>query len=133
MRPARSNSPLPGFVGLHCHGGFKWWGKEKIVRMPGQPPILDRYQENYYGARGWAGELAKRGYAVLVHDLFQWGSRRPDEGSMSSDLVGSRFDGFDHGSEAYIEVYNEFMKDYEHVLAKSLFAAGVTWTGIMVW
>jgi len=131
IRPTRTDGPLPGLVGLHCHGGFKWWGKEKIVRLPHQSHIVDQYQASYYGGRGWANELAKRGYAVLVHDLFQWGSRRPDEGSISADLTGTRFEGLDHGSDEYIAAYNDFTKDYEHVLAKSLFASGVTWTGIM--
>ena len=133
MRPAHVSEPLPGFVGLHCHGGFKWKGKEKIVKLPGQPPILDRFQEQYYGGRGWATELAKRGYAVLVHDLFQWGSRRPDERAISRDLVGDRFKGVEYGSQTYIDAFNQFMREYEHVLAKSLFAAGITWPGIMVW
>jgi len=133
LRPVSATGRLPGIVALHDHGGFKWWGKEKIVGLPGEPRILKDYRLQYYGGRAWASELARRGYAVFVHDLFQWGSRRADERSISADLVGERFSGLRHGSEEYIRAFHDFMAEYEHVLAKAMFAAGVTWAGVMAY
>ncbi len=34
LRPARTTGPLPGIVALHDHGGFKYYGKEKIADGP---------------------------------------------------------------------------------------------------
>lgn len=77
LRPAGETSPLPGVVALHCHGASKLDGLAKI--SDGAEPAADHlqsYRRTYYGGRAWPNELARRGFTVLVHDTFLWGSRR---------------------------------------------------------
>lgn len=77
LKPAHTNQPLPGIVALHDHGGFKFYGKEKIADGANPPgSVLDAYHRQYYGGRAYANELARAGFVVLVHDVFLWGSRK---------------------------------------------------------
>src|SRR4051794_37590173 len=77
FKPAGASGPLPGVLALHDHGGFKYYGKEKIAEGPDQPkPCLLKYRDGYYGGRPWVNALAQAGFAVLVHDAFLWGSRK---------------------------------------------------------
>ena len=66
LRPAGQTGPLPGILGLHCHGGVKYFGHEKITRYGQQHPLMVAHQQQYYSGRAWANEVAKRGYVVLV-------------------------------------------------------------------
>lgn len=47
-----------------------------------------RHQEHYYGGAAWANEIAKRGYVVLVHDAFTFGSRRVMLADVPSTIKG---------------------------------------------
>jgi dienelactone hydrolase len=77
LKPAGERESLPGLVALHCHGGFKYLGKDKIADGPEGPlPVIQAFRKKYYGGRAWANALAKEGFVVLVHDTFLWGSRR---------------------------------------------------------
>ena len=77
LKPAGATGPLPGVVALHCHGGFKYVGKEKIARGPDEaPPYVRATWDWLYGGRPFANSLAREGFAVLVPDTFLWGSRR---------------------------------------------------------
>jgi len=78
LKPANSKGKLPGIVGLHDHGGQKYFGMQKITRTSNDPhPVMRRHQDQYYGGAAWANELARRGYAVLVHDAFTFGGPTP--------------------------------------------------------
>ena len=77
LRPVNQTGPLPGILALHDHGGFKYYGKEKIAIGPDVPPeVMTDYRRGYYGGQAYPNDLARAGYAVLVHDTFLWGSRR---------------------------------------------------------
>ena len=129
LRPAETDGPLPAVIALHDHGGFKWFGKEKITAIEYEPPILTEFKELCYGGTSWATELAKRGFAVLVTDLFLWGSRKVTVESLPDELIeGLR--GLEPDSREYIDAYNDFAREHEHILAKTFFAAGTTWPGI---
>jgi len=132
LKPAGSRGKLPGIVGLHDHGGNKYFGLRKITRMSKDPhPAIVRHQEQYYGGVAWANELARRGYVVLVHDTFTFGSRRMRladlPGVIRNNLVEANQE-----AEDEIQRYNEFAAVHEHVIAKSLFSAGMTWPGVFV-
>ncbi|TDC03528.1 hypothetical protein E1265_36450, partial [Streptomyces sp. 8K308] len=76
LRPD-TDEPLPGVLAMHEHAGVKYHGKEKIADGPDGPPReLESLRDTYYGGRAWANALARRGYVVLAHDVFMWGSRR---------------------------------------------------------
>jgi len=77
LKPAGATGKLPGILALHDHGGNKFFGWRKIARIEENLwPVLATHQQHYYGGAAWANEIAKRGYAVLVHDTFPFGSRR---------------------------------------------------------
>jgi dienelactone hydrolase len=132
LKPAGSKGRLPGIVGLHDHGGQKYFGMRKITRTSSdQHPVMRRHQDQYYGGAAWANELARRGYVVLVHDTFTFGSRRVRladlPANIRNDLVEVNPD-----SEEEIQRYNQFAGGHEHLIAKSLFCAGMTWPGVFV-
>ena len=137
MRPEGSGGSLPGFIGLHDHGGFKYYGKEKITSPEGAPEIMRGYQEEYYGGRAWAHELALRGYCVFVPDLFLWGSRRvtPEDVDMPEHYMRQWRDGLGKpaGSGEHIAAYNSFAGAAEPVVAKTLIEAGISWPGIVIY
>jgi dienelactone hydrolase len=130
LKPIGASGRLPGVVGLHCHGGIKYFGARKIVKEDNdQHPDMAAHQERCYGGRAWANELAKRGYAVLVHDAFAFGSRRVLVEGVIEPVRGGLTDDFTEDSEK-IKAYNQWASNHEHVLSKALFSAGTTWPGV---
>jgi dienelactone hydrolase len=132
LKPAGATGKLPGVVGLHDHGGNKYFGLRKITRMSKDPhPAMLRHQNKYYGGVAWANELARRGYVVLVHDTFTFGSRRMRLADLPAKI---RKDEVETNPEAEDEIqrYNQFAGNHEHIVAKSLFCAGMTWPGVYV-
>lgn len=130
LRPAGTREKLPGIVGLHDHGGQKYFGMLKITRTSNdQHPVMQRHQAQYYGGAAWANELARRGYAVLVHDTFTFGSRRMRLADLPANVRNNLVEG---NSEEEIQRYNQFAAAHEHLIAKSLFCAGLTWPGVFV-
>jgi len=52
LKPGGADTPLPGVVALHDHGGFKFYGKEKIADGPDGPAAgLAAPRARYYGGR----------------------------------------------------------------------------------
>jgi hypothetical protein len=157
LKPSGATGRLPGLLALHDHGGFKYLGWRKIVRSQLAPlhPMVERHQALYYGGVGWPDEIARRGYAVLCHDVFTFGSRRIRANDLP-DLVVERMmggqgaarelstgDRAGEGAAAAWEVpsdapsdrverYHAFAAQHESIVAKSLFSAGLTWPGVVL-
>ena len=132
LKPAGARGKLPGIVGLHDHGGQKYFGMRKITQTSNDPhPVMRRHQEQYYGGAAWANELARRGYAVLVHDTFTFGSRRMRLADLPPNVRNNMVE-VNPDSEEEIQRYNQFAGNHEHLIAKSLFCAGLTWPGVFV-
>src|SRR6185503_5329386 len=74
--PKRAQFPAPAIVALHDHGGFYFWGKEKLVEIEDEHAVLTDFKKSYYGGKSVALELVDQGYVVLVTDMFYWGDRR---------------------------------------------------------
>lgn len=156
LKPAGRTGRLPAVLALHDHGGNKYFGTRKIANTDAKPhPFMRAHQRTYYGDRAWANELARRGFAVLVHDTFLFGSRRVLPGDlpayvvermMSPPLGVSELTPADlrkpYRAEAVevsaeerpeeIRAYNAFASQHEHIVAKSLFSAGTTWPGVFL-
>jgi len=132
LKPAGARGKLPAIVGLHDHGGQKYFGWQKITRTSNeQHPVLRSHQEHYYGGAAWANELARRGYAVLVPDTFTFGSRRMRLADLPANIRNNQVED-NSASEDEIQRYNQFAGNHEHLIAKSLFSAGMTWPGVFV-
>ena len=154
MKPAGANGKLPGILALHDHGGVKYFGKEKISRTSKRVhSFIKAHQRSYYGDRAWANEMARRGYGVLVHDVFPFGSRRIQPSGLPGYAVrrvmtpplevgemrpedlaegGSlrAYDAVEGATQEAIARYNSFAEQHEHIVAKALFCAGFTWPGV---
>ncbi len=132
LKPAGAAGRLPGVLALHDHGGNKYLGARKIVRASRElHPVVERHQHEYYGGVGWANELARRGYVVLVHDTFAFGSRRVRARDLAEPARGNLREA-DPEAEEEIHAYNRFAAAHEHLMAKSLFCAGTTWAGVFL-
>ena len=155
-QPKDHGRPLPAVLALHDHGGIKYFGKRKIVRTVDRlHPFIRDHQQSYYGGVGWANELAKRGYAVLVHDVFPFGSRRVLAADVPGHVVErmmtpplqirevepddvrdlpnrGAYDVPEDEPVSAIQAYNAFAAQHESIVAKSLFSAGLTWPGVFL-
>ena len=130
LKPAGSVGRLPAVLALHDHGGNKYFGARKIIRVADRPhPLMIAHQDRYYGGLAWANELASRGYAVLVHDAFAFASRRVRVGDLP-EKIREGAEEAQPEDEAEIESYNTFAGEHESILAKGLFCAGTTWPGV---
>lgn len=156
LKPVHVVGSLPAVLALHDHGANKYFGKQKIAdASPKAHPLIQKYRMQYYGGRAWANELAKKGYAVLVPDVFLFESRKMTpsqlpglvvERSMQApsqvrelipeDMEESRvctsYDVPAGESTTHIEAYNAFAAQYESTIAKSLISAGLCWPGIVL-
>ena len=148
LRPAGTTGVLPGVLGLHCHGGDKWSGAAKLVDdgspadgapadggtagNGGDPP---RFRG--YGGRAAANALARRGFAVLVHDTFSWGSRRfpltRPSPKWAPWLAALEAGWAARGTEVGpAQRYNASAQLHEETLAKAAGVLGTTFTGAVV-
>lgn len=123
LKPRDADGPLPGVVALHCHAGMKYAGKEKIADGPEPPsPEVRRLRAQIYGGRAFAGALARRGFVVLAHDVFGWGSRRfPLETA----------EGRPHAPLSEADRYDLAAREHEHVVAKHCAVLGTSFTGVV--
>jgi dienelactone hydrolase len=132
LKPQGAKGRLPGVLALHDHGGNKYFGWRKIAQISDDVhPLMRRHRDDYYGGVSWANGLAKRGYAVLVHDAFAFASRRIRVADAPAFLApGLREQNPE--AEDEIRAYNKLAAEHEHLLAKSLFCAGTTWPGVFL-
>ena len=130
LKPLNKSGKLPGILGLHCHGGNKYFGARKITKTSDeQHPLMKEHQKIYYEDMAWANEIARRGYVVLVPDAFTFGSRRVMLKDVPARLRRGLSD--DNPEEAKnISAYNQWAGEHEHIMAKSLFSAGTTWPAV---
>jgi dienelactone hydrolase len=132
LKPENSKGKLPAILGLHCHGGNKVLGLDKICRTQTDLPahIIDHHN-TYYEGRAWANEAAKLGYVVMVHDAFAFGSRRVMLEDVPQEIRRGITD-FGLDTIQNINAYNSWASEHEHILAKSLFCAGTTWPAVFL-
>jgi dienelactone hydrolase len=129
LLPLDAAGPVPGVVALHDHGGFKFLGREKIADGPdGAAAEVAGPREVHYGDRPFANDLARRGLAVLVHDVFLWGSRRFPEEAMPDRIraMGGTTLGLDE-----VDRYNLIARPHEDLVAKYCAALGISLSGII--
>jgi dienelactone hydrolase len=132
--PAFVLSPLtkgrhPAIVALHDHGGFYMWGKEKLVHLKGEHPVLTKFKSTYYAGRSIAEDLARVGYVVIVIDMHYWGERRmlvPGDAADWRERPATL-------TEARINQFHQRSSAGEQLMGRSILSAGATWAGIMLW
>ena len=117
--------------------GNKYFGRRKITRTDQpQHSLMKQHQQDYYGGKAWANEIARRGFVVLVPDAYAFASRRVLFSDMRKIPSGSaRTAGHtddDPETVENIRKYNAWAGAHESVMAKSLFCAGTTWPGVFL-
>lgn len=136
IRPAGVSGPLPGILALHCHGGNKFGGADRLVELPQSHPPADTARAGHYDGRALATDLARAGFAVLAHDTFGWGSRRFDlsvpplrtSAALDARQAQWRQDGV-VPSEA--DVYNAAAGFHEETVAKAAGLMGTSLAGMV--
>lgn len=127
LTPLDRTGPLPGVLYLHSHDDLKEFGKEKVAQSEAEqlPERAMWVRKEHYGNRAPANELAKRGFAVLVHDCFPWGSRGFDLAELPTRLKEI------HGS-AKPDDFEDISVMFESMsLNKYLSLYGATMAGIL--
>jgi dienelactone hydrolase len=127
--PKTARLPAPGIVALHSHDGVYLFGKEKIVELAQEHPWLTAYKRDAYGGKSIAAELARQGYVVMTIDAFYWGERRM---LLDDDPPAYRERPLSM-TEQDIRAFNQRAQQNEQLIARSLFTAGITWPGVLLW
>ncbi|WP_309106763.1 acetylesterase [Arthrobacter sp.] len=136
LRPSGVTEPLPGILAMHCHGGNKFIGAERLVNLPTGHPLAKASRMAHYDGRGLATELAKGGFAVLAHDTFAWGSRRFDlttppwrtEAALEARLAQWREAGV---VPSQADLYNAAAAIHEDTVAKAAGLLGTSFAGMV--
>jgi len=132
LKPVNASGKSPGILGLHCHGGNKYLGLDKISRINEDiPDYVQEHHRSYYEGRAWANEAAKLGYVVMVHDGFAFGSRRVRIEEVPP-VIRKGITDFSLDTTEQIDAYNDWASAHEHILAKSLFSAGTSWPAVFL-
>ena len=135
LKPVGVTRPLPGILALHDHGGYKFYGKEKIADGPeGEAPGLRAHRQRAYGNRAFANALAREGFAVLVNDVFLWGSRGFPLETMQAGIGDSPIDDSRYAEQpAEIAHYNALAFAHEHFAAKYCNLLGTNLAGVVAY
>jgi dienelactone hydrolase len=128
--PKRAKFPVPAVVALHDHGGFYYWGKEKLVETDDEHPMLAAYRKEYYDGASFPATLAQRGYAVIVIDMFYHGERRL---ILDEDLENRTNDRSKAEPEETIRQINHRAGSSEEIVFRNILHSGFTWGGVLVW
>lgn len=126
--PKNATRPAPGLLVLHCHGGAYVWGKEKVVAVENEHPVLSQFKQQLYEGTSIANELVRRGYVVITIDMFYWGERR-----MLLEEDPASYRERERMSADEIAAFNRRSSQSEQLVARSLMTAGTTWPGVMLW
>jgi dienelactone hydrolase len=129
------DKPLPSraaIVALHDHGGFYYFGRQKMLENEAEAPRLTAFKQQLYDGAAFAADYARAGYVVLAIDAFYFGERRLMPDTLPPDKA-KPVEGLQKGSTAYIEAYNRLAGSYEDLTAKTIFLSGATWPGVIVW
>jgi dienelactone hydrolase len=128
--PKRGKFPLPAVVALHDHGGFYYWGKEKIIETENENPVLTAYRKHYYDGISYPTTLARHGYAVIAVDMYYFGERRLilDSDRQQGINTWSKTE----SAESIGEI-NRRNGQNECWVDRNLQDVGVTWAGVLCW
>jgi dienelactone hydrolase len=134
IRPADTASLLPGVLALHCHGGSKFGGADRLVHLPDNHPSAVASRTRHYDGRPLATDLARRGFAVLAHDTFGWGSRRFNLASpprRTAEAVEARHAQWREAGVAPSEeaAYDAAASAHEDTIAKAAGLIGTSFAG----
>lgn len=127
--PKKLDKPGPGIVALHDHGGFYFWGKEKVVGVEPEHPQLAEFKRTCYGGRSVADELARRGYVVIASDMLHWGERGMYFEDDPERVKKRTMD----VTQQDIQEFNARSWAHEELMGRTALTCGATWSGMIIW
>jgi hypothetical protein len=76
LRLSHLPAPAPAIIALHCMGGMRAYGRERLFG-PGKddPEYLNDYRKMVYGGQSPVSRLVQAGYVVLAIDAIMFGER----------------------------------------------------------
>lgn len=137
LTPSGAEGTLPGVLWLHCHGGNKWLGAERLIDAGVETsPEVSAVQRDLYSGRAVANDLARSGFAVLVHDSFSWGSRRflldPPPARVAEGMAARCALWREEGVQPTPAMeYNAAAAAHEHTVAKAAGLLGTSYAGMV--
>lgn len=127
--PKNLTGPAPGVVALHDHGGYYFWGKEKLTRVEPVHPELQKFKDKYYSGRDIADELARLGYVVAVPDMMHWGER-----GMYFEADPERIKNRTPDvTEEDIKQFNARSWAHEELIGRTALTCGTSYSAIITW
>ena len=138
LRPSGVHDQLPGVLGMHCHGGIRSVGGEQLVDLGDDASSRARsMRAGAYDGRATANDLARQGFAVLVHDTFSWGSRAFDLSDptpkLAALIAGQEARWRELGAEPTAEDRFDFASGWhEDTVAKAAGTLGQTFAGLVL-
>jgi dienelactone hydrolase len=128
--PQNLKRPAPAIVALHDHGGFYYWGKEKVIFTENEHPMLTALHKRYYDGLSYPETLVRHGYVVIAIDMFYFGERRL---ILDEDLEQGINDRSQVESEETIRRINQRNGQSEGVVSRNITYSGFTWGGVLTW
>lgn len=128
LSPNGVDGPVPGLVVYHAWGGPMLFGKERIVNMGRDHPMLVEHRDKVYSGRYLAEEFARRGYAVIVIDAHHFGERAP----RGLNGIPASYDPFELPIREYVALDN-LVREQLYLGVRQLNWAGTTWMGVNYW
>ena len=127
--PKNAKFPAPAIINLHDHGGYYFYGKEKLLELSDEHPSLTNFKRQSYAGKSTAVELVRQGYVVIVIDMFYWGERRyvldndPEDWRDRPRTI----------TPERIAAFNSRAGSNEQFVARNIYSLGFTWSGVMFW
>jgi len=128
LLPKAARGPVPGLVVFHAWGGPMLFGRERIVNVGRDHPVLAELRQTYYSGRYLAEEFARAGYAVIVIDAHHFGERAP----RGLNGIPERFDPFDLSIMDFAAI-EKLVREQLYLGVRQLNWAGTTWMGLNYW
>lgn len=130
LYPKRAKFPVPAVIGLHDHSGFYYYGKEKIVAIENENPVVTEFRKRRYDGLSFPITLARHGYAAIVIDMYYFGERRL---ILDSDLKQGINTWSKMESADTIGKINDRGGKHECRVNENLQDVGITWAGVLCW
>lgn len=126
--PKGLRNRAPAIIDLHSHGGMFVFGKEKVIDLGPNHPVMTDYHQRNYDGQPTATALVRRGYVVISIDAFFFGERR----LLLDEDHKFGFDRAQYSRDDVLQL-NQKCRGKESTLVKALVFAGLTWPGIVFW
>ncbi len=121
--------PCPGIVALHDMGGFRVFGREKLLAFEGEPEYLTEFREHHYKGVSIMAELVRRGYVVVAIDALCFGRRTVEA---AQDPLGFQQRRLEMDAEASQEFTARVSREEEPWLVRHVMTVGRTWPGLVL-